>query len=78
VRNQQHNRRKGRVHAHIERLFAPLKKWQHSRRVRSLGLARNQLERTLKAGADNLNRLAGIIELQRAQVKPNPIAPSNE
>ena len=42
-----HNQEKGRVRRHIERIFAQLKKWQHYRRVRYLGLARNQLELTL-------------------------------
>jgi IS5 family transposase len=57
------NRRKGRVRRHIERIFAQLKQWQHYRRVRYLGLAKNQLELTLKAVAYNLKRMARIIEL---------------
>jgi IS5 family transposase len=60
------NHRKHRVRKHIERIFAHLKKWQHYRRVRYLGLARNQLELTLKAVAYNLKRLAGILETQKA------------
>lgn len=66
ARDRQRNWRKRRVRAHIERIFAHLKKWQHYRRVRYLGLARNQLELTLKAVAYNLKRLARIVELQRA------------
>jgi transposase, IS5 family len=58
--DQQENRRKSRVRRGIERIFAHWKKWQHYRRVRYLGLARNQLELTLKAVAYNLKRLAGI------------------
>jgi transposase, IS5 family len=59
--DRQDNHRKGRVRAHIERIFAHLKTWQHYRRVRYLGLAKNQLELTLKAVAYNLKRLAGIM-----------------
>ena len=55
------NRRKTKVRRHIERIFAQLKQWQHYRRVRYLGLAKNQLELTLKAVAYNLKRLAGIL-----------------
>jgi IS5 family transposase len=65
-RDRQNNRRKQRVRGHIERIFAHLKKWQHYRRVRYLGLARNQLELTLKAVAYNLKRLVGIMELRSA------------
>ena len=60
------NHRKSLVRRQIERVFAHLKKWQHYRRVRYLGLARNQLELTLKAVAYNLKRLAGILEMQKA------------
>jgi len=56
------NQKKGLGRRQIERLFAHLKKWQHYRRVRYLGLARNQLELTLKTVAYNLKRLAGILE----------------
>lgn len=63
-RDRRHNRRKQRVRRHIERIFAHLKKWQYYRRVRYLGLVRNQLELTLKAVAYNLKRLAGIMEAQ--------------
>jgi len=60
----EHNRRKTKVRRHIERIFAQLKQWQHYRRVRYLGLAKNQLELTLKAVAYNLKRLAGILEIR--------------
>ncbi len=63
-RDHRNNRRKQRVRRHIERIFAHLKKWQYYRKVRYLGLVRNQLELTLKAVAYNLKRLAGIIERQ--------------
>jgi IS5 family transposase len=59
-RDQENNRRKSKVRRHIERIFAQLKQWQHYRRVRYLGLAKNQLELTLKAVAYNLKRLAMI------------------
>ncbi|MGI8964874.1 MAG: IS5 family transposase [Limisphaerales bacterium] len=62
--DHQQNRDKGRVRMQIERIFAHLKKWQHYRRVRYLGLAKNQLELTLKAVAYNLKRMARIIELE--------------
>lgn len=64
--DREDNRRKSRVRSHIERVFAHLKKWQHYRRVRYLGLAKNQLELTLKAVAYNLKRLASILHLQGA------------
>ena len=64
--DRQENRRKSRVRAGIERIFAHWKQWQHYRRVRYLGLARNQLELTLKAVAYNLKRLAGILNLRSA------------
>ena len=60
------NRCKTRVRQQIERIFAQLKQWQHYRRVRYLGLVRNQLELTLKAVAYNLKRLAGILTAQSA------------
>jgi IS5 family transposase len=60
------NQVKRRVRSQIERIFAHLKKWQHYRIVRYVGLAKNQLELTLKAVAYNLKRLAKIIELERA------------
>ena len=49
--DRKNNQQKGFVRRQIERIFAHLKKWQHYRRVRYLGLARNQLELTLKAVA---------------------------
>ena len=64
--DREDNRHKSRVRANIERVFAHLKKWQHYRRVRYLGLAKNQLELTLKAVAYNLKRLASILGLQAA------------
>ncbi len=66
AKNRENNHRKGLVRRQIERIFAHLKTWQHYRRVRYLGLARNQLELTLKAVAYNLKRLAGILERQNA------------
>jgi len=62
--DRRNNRRKRRVRTHIERIFAHLKKWQFYRKVRYLGLVRNQLELTLKAVAYNLKRLAGIMQMQ--------------
>jgi transposase, IS5 family len=64
--DREDNRRKSRVRANIERVFAHLKKWQHYRRVRYLGLVKNQLELTLKAVAYNLKRLAAILRFQAA------------
>ena len=64
--DRDNNHQKGLVRRQIERIFAHLKKWQHYRRVRYLGLARNQLELTLKAVAYNLKRLVGILEMSRA------------
>ena len=66
AKDQENNARKGWVRRQIERIFAHLKQWQHYRRVRYLGLARNQLELTLKAVAYNLKRLVGILECQGA------------
>jgi IS5 family transposase len=60
------NRRKQGVRRHIERIFAHLKKWQRYGPVRYLGLAKNQLELTLKAVAYNLKRLANITTKQSA------------
>jgi IS5 family transposase len=62
--DRKENRRKSRVRGGIERIFAHWKQWQHYRRVRYLGLARNQLELTLKAVAYNLKRLVGILAQQ--------------
>jgi IS5 family transposase len=64
--DRRNNRRKQGVRRHVERIFAHLKKWQHYRRARYLGLARNQLELTLKAVAYNLKRLTGIIQMHGA------------
>ncbi len=64
--DREQNHEKGLVRRQIERIFAHLKKWQHYRRVRYLGLARNQLELTLKAVAYNLKRLVGILKRQEA------------
>ena len=66
AKDRENNARKGWVRRQIERIFAHLKQWQHYRRVRYLGLARNQLELTLKAVAYNLKRLVGIVELRSA------------
>ena len=60
AKDRENNQRKGLVRRQIERIFAHLKKWQHHRRVRYLGLARNQLELTLKAVAYNLKRLVNL------------------
>ena len=62
--DHQDNRVKGRVRRSIERIFAHFKQWQFYRRVRYLGLAKNQLELTLKAVAYNLKRLANILAAQ--------------
>ena len=60
------NRRKSRVRQGIERIFAHWKHWQQYRRVRYVGLVRNQLELTLKAVAYNLKRLVGILAIPNA------------
>jgi transposase, IS5 family len=65
AQDHQENRIKGRVRQQIERIFAHFKQWQFYRRVRYLGLAKNQLELTLKAVAYNLKRLANILEEQK-------------
>lgn len=57
----QTNRQKSLVRRHVERVFAQLKQWQNYRRVRYLGLERNQLELTLKAVAYNLKRWANLL-----------------
>lgn len=64
--DRRNNYQKGRVRIHIERIFAHLKKWHCYRRVRYLGLVKNQLELTLKAVAYNLKRMVKIIESARA------------
>lgn len=66
-RDRAENRRKSKVRGGIERIFAHLKKWQHYVRVRYLGLAKNQLELTLKAVAYNLKRFAAILTAQTAK-----------
>jgi IS5 family transposase len=58
--DRRENYRKRRARAQIERIFAHLKTWQCYRRVRYLGLIRNQLELTLKAVVYNLKRIARI------------------
>jgi IS5 family transposase len=60
------NHTKGLVRRNIERVFGHLKQWQGYRRARYLGLARNQLELTLKAVAYNLKRLMKILEMEKA------------
>jgi IS5 family transposase len=57
ARDRASNRRKSKIRCGIERVFAHLKKWQHYRRARYVGLIKNQLELTLKAVAYNLKRL---------------------
>jgi transposase, IS5 family len=64
--DHQRNHKKGLVRRNIERIFGNLKQWQGYRRVRYLGLAKNQLELTLKAVTYNLKRMAKIIELGHA------------
>jgi IS5 family transposase len=54
------NARRGRKRRLIERVFAHFKQWQHYRRVRYLGLVKNQLELTLKAVTYNLRRLVTL------------------
>src|SRR5450631_1527912 len=54
------NTRRSRKRQRIERVFAHFKKWQHYRRVRYLGLVKNQLELTLKAVTYNLRRLVSL------------------
>lgn len=66
MEDHQENWLKGRVRQQIERIFAHFKQWQSYRRVRYLGLAKNQLELTLKAIAYNLKRLANILETKKA------------
>jgi IS5 family transposase len=51
---QERNGRRSRKRRLIERVFAHFKQWQHYRRVRYLGLVKNQLELTLKAVTYNL------------------------
>jgi len=63
--DRRNNQSKHRVRRHIERIFAHLKRWQGYRQVRYLGLAKNQLELTLKAVAYNLKRMVKLIELAK-------------
>ena len=66
AKDHERNHKKGLVRRNIERIFGNLKQWQGYRRVRYLGLAKNQLELMLKAVGYNLKRLAKIIELSQA------------
>lgn len=61
ARDLARNARKSRRRCRIERVFAHLKKWQHYRRARYLGVVKNQLELTLKAVAYNLKRLVTLV-----------------
>jgi IS5 family transposase len=65
-RDVEMNHKRGLVRRNIERVFGHLKQWQGYRRARYLGLAKNQLELTLKAVTYNLKRLVKIIELSPA------------
>ena len=58
--DQQRNKELGETRQQVERIFGHLKQWQGYRRVRYMGLAKNQLELTLKATAYNLKRLAAL------------------
>jgi IS5 family transposase len=58
--DHQRNGSKGQRRRPLERIFAHFKKWQHYRRVRYLGLIKNQLELTLKAVTYNLRRLLSL------------------
>jgi IS5 family transposase len=60
AQEQQRNGRRGLKRRLIERVFAHFKQWQHYRRVRYLGLLKNQLELTLKAVTYNLRRLVSL------------------
>ena len=60
VEEHERNGRRGIKRRLIERVFAHFKKWQHYRYVRYLGLAKNQLELTLKAVTYNLRRLVTL------------------
>ena len=60
AKDTERNGRRGRKRRRIERVFAHFKKWQHYRRVRYLGLVKNQLELTLKAVTYNLRRLVSL------------------
>jgi IS5 family transposase len=58
--DQRRNREKSRQRQPIERVFAHFKKWQGYRFARYVGLAKNQLELTLKAVTYNLRRLVTL------------------
>ena len=60
LEEHQRNGRRSCKRRLIERVFAHFKKWQHYRRVRYLGLVKNQLELTLKAVTYNLRRLVTL------------------
>lgn len=66
AKDHERNHKKGLVRRNIERIFGNLKQWQGYRRVRYLGLAKNQLELMLKAVSYNLKRLVKLIELNQA------------
>ena len=58
--DQRRNHEKSRHRQPIERVFAHFKKWQGYRFARYVGLAKNQLELTLKAVTYNLRRLVTL------------------
>jgi IS5 family transposase len=58
--DQQRNLEKSRQRQPIERVFAHFKRWQRYRFARYVGLAKNQLELTLKAVTYNLRRLVTL------------------
>lgn len=64
--DREQNRGKGLVRRPIEHIFAHLKKWQHYRHLRYLGLAKTQLELALQAMAYNLKWLTSILEMRSA------------
>lgn len=64
--DRERNLEKGRKRQLIERVFAHFKRWQGYRFARYLGLAKNQLELTLKAVTYNLRRLVTLHGLKPA------------
>jgi IS5 family transposase len=58
--DKERNREKSRQRQPIERVFAHFKRWQGYRFARYMGLAKNQLELTLKAVTYNLRRLVSL------------------
>lgn len=58
--DHERNARKSRTRRLMERVFAHFKQWQRYRRVRCLGLVKNQLELSLKAVTYNLRRLVTL------------------